>query len=416
LGRPIIAKPLAGKRQLVYAPCPMTDTPSQPGPDSPRIAALVVAAGKGLRAGGDIPKQFAQHQGKPLLRHSIDAFVRWNANIRLFVVIGEGQQAQAEQALEGIAHVVYVTGGAERRDSVRLGLLAIAAAGGAERVFIHDAARPHLPVDVLDRLDRALDAQPGAVPVLPVVDSMVRGDGGLLQASVERSTLWRVQTPQAFHFDAIVAAHLAWPDSAMATDDSQIARAQGLAVALVEGDEALKKITFAEDFAMTASPSVVFTRTGMGYDVHRLASGEELWLGGIRIEHDKGLVGHSDADVALHAITDALLGAMALGDIGEHFPPSDPQWRGADSARFLAHAASLVRAKGGEIANIDLTIICEAPKIGPHKAAIQQRIATILGVRGDQVGVKATTTERLGFTGRGEGIAAQAVANVMVTG
>ncbi len=394
----------------------MTDMPSHPTPDSHRIAALVVAAGKGLRAGGDVPKQFAQHQGKPLLRHSVDAFVAWNTAIRLFVVIGEGQQAQAEQALEGIADVVYVTGGAERRDSVRYGLLAIAAAGGTERVFIHDAARPHLPGDVLDRLATALDAQPGAVPVLPVVDSMVRGDDGLMEASVERSALWRVQTPQAFHFDAIVAAHLAWPDQAMATDDSQIARAQGLAVALVEGNEALKKITFAEDFAMTASPSVVFTRTGMGYDVHRLASGEELWLGGIRIEHDRGLVGHSDADVALHAITDALLGAMALGDIGEHFPPSDPQWRGADSAQFLAHAASLVRARGGEIANIDLTIICEAPKIGPHKAAIQQRIATILGIRPDQVGVKATTTERLGFTGRGEGIAAQAVASVMVTG
>ena len=416
MGTPIIAKPLAGKRQLVYAPCPMTDTPSYPSPDSQRIAALVVAAGKGLRAGGDIPKQFAQHQGKPLLRHSIDAFVTWKADVRLVVVIGEGQQAQAEQALEGIANVAYVIGGTERRDSVRLGLLGIAAAGGTERVFIHDAARPHLSGEVLDRLDAALDARPGAVPVLPIVDSIVRGDDGVMEAAVERSALWRVQTPQAFHFDAILAAHLAWPDDAMATDDSQIARAHGLAVALVDGDEALKKITFAQDFAMAASPSVVCTRTGMGYDVHRLASGEELWLGGIRIEHDRGLVGHSDADVALHAITDALLGAMALGDIGEHFPPSDPQWRGADSARFLAHAASLVRGKGGQIVNIDLTIICEAPKIGPHKAAIQQRIATILAVRPDQVGVKATTTERLGFTGRGEGIAAQAVANVMVTG
>lgn len=394
----------------------MTDTPSLATPDSHRIAALVVAAGKGLRAGGDLPKQFALHQGRPLLRHSIEAFVAWHPGIRLVVVIGEGQQALAEQALEGIEGVELVIGGAERRDSVRLGLLAIAANGGADKVHIHDAARPHLTVDVLSRLDAALQTSPGAVPVLPVVDSIVRGDDGLMQAAVERSDLWRVQTPQAFHFDAILAAHLAWPDDATATDDSQIARAHGLAVALIEGDEALKKITFAQDFAMTASPPVVFARTGMGYDVHRLASGEELWLGGIRIEHDRGLVGHSDADVALHAITDALLGAMALGDIGEHFPPSDPQWRGADSAQFLAHAASLVRAKGGEIANIDLTIICEAPKIGPHKAAIQQRIATILGVRGDQVGVKATTTERLGFTGRGEGIAAQAVANVMVTG
>ncbi|WP_051041315.1 bifunctional 2-C-methyl-D-erythritol 4-phosphate cytidylyltransferase/2-C-methyl-D-erythritol 2,4-cyclodiphosphate synthase [Blastomonas sp. AAP53] len=394
----------------------MTDTPSPLTLALPRAAALIVAAGKGLRAGGDVPKQYAIYQDKPLLRHSVDAFAGWNANTRLFVVIGEGQSEAAERALMGVENVTFVTGGAERRDSVRLGLLAIAASGGADRVFIHDAARPHLPAAVLDRLNTALDGLPGAVPVVPVVDSIVRGAGGVMDAAVERSALWRVQTPQAFHFDAILAAHLAWPDQAIATDDSQIARAHALAVALVEGDEALKKITFSEDFAMTASPAVVFTRTGMGYDVHRLASGEELWLGGIRIAHDRGLVGHSDADVALHAVTDALLGAMALGDIGEHFPPSDPQWRGADSARFLAHAASLVRDKGGTIANIDLTIICEAPKIGPHKSAIQQRIANILELRPDQVGVKATTTERLGFTGRGEGIAAQAVANVMVTG
>lgn len=379
------------------------------------MAAVVVAAGKGLRAGGDIPKQFAQHDGKPLLRHSIEALAGWNAAMRLFVVIGDGQQPLAEQALEGFNNVTYVTGGAERRDSVRLGLLAIAAEGGAARVFIHDAARPHLTSAVLDRLDGALDQQPGAVPVLPVVDSIARAEQGLMQAAVDRADLWRIQTPQAFHFDRILAAHLDWPQAAPATDDSQIARASGMAVAFVEGDEALKKITFAEDFAMAHSPCVLMTRTGLGYDVHRLASGEELWLGGVRIAHDKGLVGHSDADVALHAITDALLGAMALGDIGEHFPPSDPQWRGADSAQFLAHAASLVRAKGGEIVNIDLTIICEAPKIGPHKAAIQERIANILEVRPDQVGVKATTTERLGFTGRGEGIAAQAVASVMVT-
>lgn len=394
-------------------------TPS-PSSDTPRIAALIVAAGKGLRAGGNVPKQFAEFSGKPLLRHSVEAFAAWDAEPRIFVVVGDGQQALAQAALAGIEGVVFVTGGAERSDSVRLGLLALAASGDVDRVFIHDAARPHLSADVLDRLNAALDSAPGAVPVLPVVDSIARGADGVIEAAVERANLWRIQTPQAFHFDAILAAHLAWSPTKVATDDSQVARAHGLAVSLVEGDEALAKITFAEDFSVSHAPAPMpaplMVRTGMGYDVHRLVSGEELWLGGIRIEHDKGLSGHSDADVALHAITDALLGAMALGDIGEHFPPSDPQWRGADSAQFLAHAASLVRAKGGQIANIDLTIICEEPKIGPHKASIQQRIAKILALHPDRVGVKATTTERLGFTGRGEGIAAQAVASVMVTG
>ncbi len=398
---------------MVYAPCPMHDAPSLAGQPALRRTALIVAAGKGLRAGGDIPKQYALHQGKPLLRHSVEAFAAWQRGCAIMVVIGEGQQALAEAALAGLADVSFVTGGAERRDSVRAGLLAIAAQGGSDRVFIHDAARPHLSSAVLDRLDDGLDHRPGAVPVLPVVDSLARGDAGLMQAAVGRAGLWRIQTPQAFHFEAILSAHLAWPKGVLATDDSQIARAAGLDVALVEGDEALKKITFAEDFAMDSPRPATMPRTGFGYDVHRLAAGEELWLGGIRIEHDRGLVGHSDADVALHAITDALLGTMALGDIGEHFPPSDPQWRGADSARFLAHAASLVRGKGAEIANIDLTIICEAPKIGPHKLAIQERIAAILNLHPDQVGVKATTTERLGFTGRGEGIAAQAVATVL---
>jgi len=391
----------------------MNDAPSLTGQPAPRRSALIVAAGKGLRAGGDIPKQFALHQGKPLLRHSVEAFLSWERDCSVTIVIGEGQREQAEAALTGLEGIAFVTGGAERSDSVRLGLLAIAASGGADRVFIHDAARPHLSAAVLDRLNGALDDQPGAVPVLPVVDSLARGEHGVMQAAVDRASLWRIQTPQAFRLDAILAAHLAWPEGAQATDDSQVARAAGLEVALVEGDEVLKKITFAEDFAMAPALPITMPRTGLGYDVHRLAAGEELWLGGIRIEHDRGLVGHSDADVALHAITDALLGAMALGDIGEHFPPSDPQWRGADSARFLAHAASLVRGRAAEIANIDLTIICEAPKIGPHKRAIQQRIADILNLHPDQVGVKATTTERLGFTGRGEGIAAQAVATVL---
>lgn len=398
---------------MVYAPCPMSETKFFSGHPAPRRTALIVAAGKGLRAGGDLPKQYAIHLGKPLLRHSVEAFADWQRDCAIIVVIGEGQRPLAEAALAGWEDVRFVAGGAERSDSVRAGLMAVAAQGGSDRVFIHDAARPHLSAAVLDRLDEALDHHPGAVPVLPVVDSLARGDAGLMLAAVDRDALWRIQTPQAFHFDAILSAHESWPQGATATDDSQIARASGLNVALVVGDEALGKITFAEDLAMDLPRTATMARTGLGYDVHRLATDEELWLGGIRIEHDRGLVGHSDADVALHALTDALLGAMALGDIGEHFPPSDPQWRGADSARFLAHAASLVRAMGAQIANVDLTIICEAPKIGPHKRTIQQRIAEILALRPEQVGVKATTTERLGFTGRGEGIAAQAIATVL---
>lgn len=398
-------------------------TPSpfaSPVSQTPRIAALIVAAGQGLRAGGARPKQFAIYRGKPMVRHSVEAFGAWQAGISIFVVIGEGQRAMAEAALAGLmdtSPVTLVTGGDLRSDSVRLGLQAIEAQGGVDRVFIHDAARPQLSPAVLDRLNDALASTSGAVPVLPVIDSIARGHNNRMQTSVERAGLWRVQTPQAFHFNAILAAHRAMSHDSPATDDSQVAHAHGLAVALVDGDEALAKITVAQDFDMTSPDPVLqpMTRIGMGYDVHRLVSGEELWLGGVQIAHDKGLAGHSDADVALHAITDALLGAMALGDIGEHFPPTDPQWRGADSARFLAHAAGLVRARGGEIVNIDLTIICEQPKIGPHKSAIQQRIAAILSLQADRIGVKATTTERLGFTGRGEGIAAQAVASVMIS-
>lgn len=381
----------------------------------PRRVALIVAAGKGERAGGDRPKQFAIWHGKPLLRHSVEAFFRWGGADCVLVVSGERQGGMAKAALEGMGGVHHATGGATRRDSVRNGLSAIEELGGCERVFIHDAARPGLGSAVLDRLDAALDARAGAAPALPVIDSVAYGEDWLLSEAIERSGLVRVQTPQAFHFDTIVRAHREWPENAEATDDARMVQALGEAVALVEGDEALHKITFAGDFQETrlSAPSHLF-RTGLGYDVHRLAPGEELWLCGLRIEHDKGLAGHSDADVALHAITDALLGAMALGDIGEHFPPSDPQWKGASSDRFLAHAADLVRGAGGTIVNLDLTIICEAPRIGPHKAAMRARVSEILGLDVARVSVKATTTERLGFTGRGEGIGAEAIATVMI--
>ncbi|ASP30211.1 MAG: bifunctional 2-C-methyl-D-erythritol 4-phosphate cytidylyltransferase/2-C-methyl-D-erythritol 2,4-cyclodiphosphate synthase [Sphingomonadaceae bacterium] len=374
-------------------------------PPLPAFAAVVVAAGKGLRAGQPLPKQFAMWRGKPVLRYSVETLLASGAD-PLIVAIPENGEAAASQALEGLTGYELVTGGATRQQSVAHALSAI---GSADRVLIHDAARPDLPETVIARLLDALDDAPGAIPVLPVVDSLSRDENGLMVGTAKREELRRVQTPQAFRFADIRSAHAAWKGDPVAGDDAQVLRAAGGAVAHVAGDERLAKLTFAEDF-MTALPPM---RVGMGYDVHRLAEGEELWLGGIRIEHDRGLAGHSDADVALHAIVDALLGAIANGDIGSHFPPSDLQWKGASSDRFLAHAARLVTDAGYAVGNIDLTIICEAPKIGPHRQAMRERIADLLGVDINAISVKATTTERLGFTGRGEGIAAQAIASVI---
>ena len=374
-------------------------------PPLPAFAAVVVAAGKGLRAGQPLPKQFAMWRGKPVLRHSVEALLASGAD-PLVVAIPENGEAAARQALESLTGYELVTGGATRQQSVARALSAI---GSADRVLIHDAARPDLPEIVIARLLDALDDAPGAIPVLPVVDSLSRDENGLMVGTARREELRRVQTPQAFRFADIRGAHATWEGDPIAGDDAQVLRAAGGAVAHVAGDERLAKLTFAEDF-MTALPPM---RVGMGYDVHRLAEGEELWLGGIRIEHERGLAGHSDADVALHAIVDALLGAIANGDIGSHFPPSDPQWKGASSDRFLAHAARLVTDAGYAVGNIDLTIICEAPKIGPHRQAMRERIADLLGVDINAISVKATTTERLGFTGRGEGIAAQAIASVI---
>jgi 2-C-methyl-D-erythritol 4-phosphate cytidylyltransferase / 2-C-methyl-D-erythritol 2,4-cyclodiphosphate synthase len=371
----------------------------------PGFAAIVVAAGQGLRAGQPLPKQFAHWRGKPVLRHSVESLIAAGASPIVIAVPENGEQA-AQAALAGLEGFRLVTGGETRQQSVARALRAL---GAAERVLIHDAARPDLPRAVIARLLAALDDHAGAIPVLPVVDSLSLDTGGMMTGTAPREQLRRVQTPQAFRFAAILAAHNAWQGDAPAGDDAQVLRAAGGEVAHVPGDERLAKLTFAEDF-MTRLPPV---RTGMGYDVHRLAAGEELWLAGIRIEHDKGLAGHSDADVGLHAIVDALLGAIGNGDIGSHFPPSDPQWKGASSDRFLSHAAQLVGDAGYAIGNIDLTLICEAPKIGPHREAMRTRIAELLGVDIQAISVKATTTERLGFTGRGEGIAAQAVATII---
>jgi 2-C-methyl-D-erythritol 4-phosphate cytidylyltransferase/2-C-methyl-D-erythritol 2,4-cyclodiphosphate synthase len=312
----------------------------------------------------------------------------------------------AAQALAGLG-VQLAIGGETRRQSVSNALEALSGEF-CDRVLIHDAARAVVPRDVIERLLSALADHPGAIPVLPIVDSVATAKDSLMGERAERDLLRRVQTPQAFSFAEILAAHRAWPDGAEAGDDAQVAHAAGLAVALVEGDERLRKMTFAEDFMIPTYP-----RIGTGFDVHRLAEGEELWLCGVRIAHDKGLAGHSDADVALHAVVDAILGACGAGDIGQHFPPSHPQWRGAASSRFVEHAVSLAGAVGFDVGNVDVTLICEAPRLGGHRDAMRARLAELLGCEIAAVNVKATTTEGLGFTGRGEGIAAQAVATLV---
>jgi 2-C-methyl-D-erythritol 4-phosphate cytidylyltransferase/2-C-methyl-D-erythritol 2,4-cyclodiphosphate synthase len=376
----------------------------------PRTAALIVAAGQGLRAGGGVPKQFAPLAGKPMLAHSFAAMTSHPAIDTVLVVIGEGQEAALRAAL---GDVPFAIGGASRRESVANGLAAL---GEADRVLIHDAARPFLPATVIDALCAALDDHAGALPALPVADTLARGAEGALGETVSRDGLVRVQTPQAFRYAVVLEAHRAWPEDREATDDAQMVRALDHEVAIVPGDPMLEKITHPADFtaAEARHAASLRVRTAQGFDVHRFAEGEELWLGGIRIPHARGLSGHSDADVALHAITDALLGTIGAGDIGMHFPPSNPQWRGAASARFLEHAASLVAAQGGIIDFIDLTIVCEAPKIGPHRETIRASIAAILGLPASRISVKATTTERLGFTGRGEGMAAQAIATIRI--
>lgn len=383
--------------------------------DGRNIAALLVAAGQGSRAGGDIPKQFRVVGGKAVIAHAFDALAAHDAVGAVYVVIGDGQAETASALLAGRDVAAFIRGADSRRGSVRAGLEAIAQAGGADFVLIHDCARPFLPAAVTDRLLSALaEGHGGAAPVLPVADTLARADGQHVGAIVERDGLLRVQTPQAFRFDAILAAHRGWDEQREATDDAQMMKAWGHDVKGVEGDERLTKLTYPGDFdqAEMRLADRRSTRVGMGYDVHRLATGEELWLCGVRIAHEKGLSGHSDADVAIHALVDAMLGALAEGDIGSHFPPSDPQWRGAPSSRFLNYARDRVAARGGVIDHVDMTLICEAPKIGPHRDAMRARISELLAIPLSCVSVKATTTERLGFAGRGEGIAAQAIATL----
>ncbi len=372
--------------------------------------ALIVAAGSGSRMGDGLPKQYRMLGNRSLLAHAIDALTAHPSIDVVQVVIGAGQERLYEQAIADRRLPPPVIGGASRRDSVRAGLDAVR----GERVLIHDAARPFVPDDVVDRLLNALETQQGAVPVLPMTDTVAHGGAGLLGDTVDRSTLNRIQTPQAFRTAAIVGAHRLWSADREATDDAQILRATGTPVATVEGDAALEKLTYESDFATAARRlhDSMITRTGLGFDVHAFGGNGPVWLGGVAVPHQRGLAGHSDADVALHALTDALLGAAVLGDIGDHFPPSDPQWKGAASRLFLEHAASLIWARGGVIDHVDLTIICETPKIGPYRDSIRASIAGMLRLPVARISVKATTTERLGFTGRAEGIAAQAVATI----
>lgn len=370
--------------------------------------ALIVAAGSGERMGSGVPKQYRPLGGKPVLRWAVEALIRHPRIDAVRVVIGGGHEALAQQALQGLDIGRLIFGGEHRVDSVRAGL----AATDGQQVLVHDAARPFCPPEVVNRLLAALGGHDGAAPVLPVGDTLARA-GELLGDPIDRAEAVRVQTPQAFELDRLKHAFDRWTGNPP-TDETQVARAAGLTVAAVEGDPLLDKLTTSADWdraeAMLAARLV--SRTGLGFDVHGFAGDGPVMLGGIAVPHSRGLAGHSDADVVLHAITDALLGAAGLGDIGEHFPPSDPQWQGAASDRFLAHAAELIRARGGIIDHVDCTIICEEPKVGPHRSAMKARIADILGLSEIDVSIKATTTEGLGFTGRREGIAAQAVASI----
>ena len=389
---------------------------STPAPsEQASCAAIIVAAGSGSRMGGDMPKQFMDLGGRPVLAHSLTAFASDPRFGGIVVVCASDwmDEVRAIAKVEGVT-ILLAEGGATRRDSVRAGLSALPAHRLApDYIFVHDAARPGLSRAMLDSLHVALKSASAAVPALAVVDSMAFAANGNLSQSLDRSQLVRVQTPQAFHAATLFAAHEQWLGVDEPTDDARMAQAIGANVAVIAGDDRLIKLTQPQDFALFNAlhddRSSHIMRIGQGYDVHRLVVGEELWLCGVKIEHTHGLSGHSDADVALHAITDAVLGAIGAGDIGQHFPPSDPQWRGARSDQFLAHAMTLARDAGFRLGNADLTIICERPKIGPHRETMRESLARILGVSPNQISVKATTTEGLGFTGREEGIAAQAV-------
>lgn len=377
------------------------------------VYALIVAAGRGARFGGALPKQYLRLGGATVLRHAVEAFADHPQVAGVQVVIRDEDRAVCEAALAGLDIRPSVAGGAERQDSVRLGLEALVSVAPSQ-VLIHDGARPFPDMALIERVIAALDRAPAAIPALPLGDTIKRVADGVIRETVDRTQLWRAQTPQGFHFGAILEAHRAAAGRVM-TDDAAVAEAAGLPPVIVAGSEGNLKITTAEDLAAAErllAARLADVRVGQGFDVHAFGPGDHVLICGVAIPHEQSLVGHSDADVGLHALTDALLGAIGAGDIGQHFPPSDPRWRGASSDRFLRHAADLIRDQGGVVAAVDVTIVCERPRVGPHRAAMVERVAEILALVPARVSVKATTTDRLGFTGRGEGIAAQAVATV----
>jgi 2-C-methyl-D-erythritol 4-phosphate cytidylyltransferase/2-C-methyl-D-erythritol 2,4-cyclodiphosphate synthase len=377
------------------------------------VYALVVAAGQGSRFGGPLPKQYLPLGGSNVLRYAVAALAGHPRITNVLVAIRPEDRALFDHAVAGLRVAPPVAGGATRQDSVRLGLEALAASR-PDRVLIHDGARPFPDPGLVDRVIDGLDQAAAAIPCLPLPDTIKRAEHGIIRETIDRSVLWRAQTPQGFHFDAILAAHRAAIGRAL-TDDAAIAEAAGLAPLVVDGSEDNLKVTTPQDLAAAGRLIAARqgdVRVGQGFDVHPFAPGDHFWICGVKIPHGMSLAGHSDADVGLHALTDAVLGAIGAGDIGMHFPPSDPRWRGAASDQFLRHAADLVRTRGGSVAAVDVTIICEQPRIGPHRATMVERVAAILDIEPGRVSVKATTTERLGFTGRGEGIAAQAVATV----
>jgi 2-C-methyl-D-erythritol 4-phosphate cytidylyltransferase / 2-C-methyl-D-erythritol 2,4-cyclodiphosphate synthase len=380
----------------------------------PGTTALIVAGGQGLRArrdAGDPPKQYARVAGRPVLRWALEPFLAHPAITEVRVVIGETDRDAYQAASAGTRTGAPVLGGSTRQHSVRNGLEALASDPPA-KVLIHDGARPFVSRDVITRVIDALDAAEAAAPLLPVADTLRRAGAGTYEI-VPRENLLRSQTPQGFHFARILDAHRRFAADAV-TDDVALAERAGLSFRAVDGDEMNIKLTTPEDFALAErlARGAGETRSATGYDVHRFTAGDHVWLCGIKVPHSAGLEGHSDADAGLHALTDAILGTIAAGDIGMHFPPSDERWRGAPSHLFLAHAADLLRKEGGEITHLDVTLICERPKVGPHRDAMRRRIAEILRIDERRVSVKATTTEGLGFTGRSEGLAAQAIATV----
>ena len=373
------------------------------------VAAIIVAAGRGTRAGGEVPKQWQALRGRPVLAVTLAAFA--GAVDRVVVVIHPEDRARAAAALPG---VMLVEGADSRAGSVLRGLEALAGAG-VTRVLIHDAARPLVSPALIARMIGALDGAVAASPGVAVTDALWRVEAGLVAGTQDRTGLWRAQTPQAFRYDAILAAHRAHPGGA--ADDVEVARAAGLDVLLVVGEEDNLKLTWPGDLdraaRIMAERAGMDVRLGNGFDVHAFGPGDHVWLCGVKVPHGAGLVGHSDADVGMHALTDAIYGALAEGDIGQHFPPSDPQWKGAASEIFLRHAAGRAAARGFAITHADVTLICERPKVGPHAGAMRAALAAILGVEVGRVSVKATTSERLGFTGREEGIAALATATLV---